>query len=533
MAEERVFQDRPGGDGMTRKSFLWRSTAATGLVTLPLLGRAATALGAKSLGAAKPRLGGNLTVGFVGGGSTETLDPNASISIIDNARAHTLYDQVVDMQPDGNVALGPAIDLLEPNAAGTVWTMRVREHATWHDGSPVTAEDVIATWRWVGSSAGAVSPSHPAALSIDLPKMKQLDSRTVRLPLTSPNFEFPGLLTFFTIVKGGKPSFNPPIGNGPFKFVSWTPGRQSVFDRYDEYAGPGVHPAYVDKLTMVSIPDQTARSNALLAGEIDAMEALTIEQAKQYQNSSAIKILRANGPSNVPMYMACTLEPFTDVRVRQAMRLIANRPQLIATAQDGFGTLGNDVYGRGYAGYDNALPQRVQDSEKAKSLLKAAGKENLTVVLNSSTAAPGMLESALVYSQQAKAAGVTVKVSTGPADTYYGPNYLKQAFAQSQWFAQPIVANFSTSLLPSSSTNETHWNDPAWNKIWAQALATKGATQRQDLFNELDTILYDNGGYILWGYYPLQDGLSPKVQGAVPNPNEPLGLFDFVNWWLT
>jgi peptide/nickel transport system substrate-binding protein len=523
---------RADGDGVSRRSFLQRGAATAGLVTLPLLSRASAALAATPLGA-KPRVGGNLTVGFVGGGSSETLNPNTVISIIDNARAHTLYDQVVDMQPDGNLALGPALDLLEPNSNGTAWTMRVRKHATWHDGSPVTAADVLATWRWCGSSAGAASASRPAAATIDLARMKKLDSRTVRLPLTSPNFEFPGLLTFFTIVKDGKPPGHKPIGNGPFKFVSWSPGRQSVFDRYAQYAGPEVHPAYVDKLTMVSIPDQTARFNALLAGQIHAMEALTNEQAKQYAHSNAVKILRANGPSNVPLYMACTLEPFRDVRVRQAMRLIANRPQLISLAQDGFGELGNDVYGRGYAGYDNALPQRVQDIEKAKSLLKAAGKDKLTVVLNTSTAAPGMLESALVYSQQAQAAGVTVKVSQGPADTYFGPNYLKQAFAQSLWFAQPIVANFSGSLLPSSSTNETHWNNPTWNKLWAQALAAKAPAKRQDLFNELDTILYNQGGYILWGYFPLQDGLSPKVHGAVPNPNEPLGLFNFVDWWLS
>ena len=94
--------------------------------------------------------------------------------------------------------------------------------------------------------------------------------------------------------------------------------------------------------------------------------------------------------------------PFNDVRVRQAMRLIANRPQMVEQALAGHGHIGNDLYAPFDEAFDSGLPQRVQDIEKAKSLLKAAGQSSLTVDLQSTNGALGMNEGAQVFAQQAE-----------------------------------------------------------------------------------------------------------------------------------
>jgi len=297
--------------------------------------------------------------------------------------------------------------------------------------------------------------------------MKALDSHTVLIPLHSANADLPNFLQQIYVVKNGETKYSHPIGTGPFKFVSFTPGQRSVFVRNPHYWQTGK--PYLDELKFVSIPDQTARLNALLGGQIDAMESLDYAQARQYENSSRLKLLRANGANYVPIYMATTLEPFTDVRVRQAMRLIANRPQLIQEAQLGNGQIGNDLFGQGHPGFDTSLPQREQDIGQAKSLLKAAGKSGLTVTLYSSTVAAGMLESATVFASEASKAGVTVKVQNVPASTYFGPDYLKQNFAQSLWFAyDSVLSQMARSVAPHAPFNETHWNDAAWTKLWYQ-----------------------------------------------------------------
>jgi peptide/nickel transport system substrate-binding protein len=234
------------------------------------------------------------------------------------------------------------------------------------------------------------------------------------------------------------------------------------------------------------------------------------------------------------MYMACTLKPFTDVRVRQAIRLIADRPQLVEQAQLGFGQIGNDLFGQGHPDYNGTLPQRHQDIAQAKSLLKQAGMSNLSVTLYSSTVASGMLESATVFASQAKQAGITVNVQNVPGSDYFGADYLKQNFAQSLWFAyDSVFSQMARSVAPGAPFNETHWNNAQWTKLYNQALATVDDAKRKELAYELQQILWNEGGYVYWGDFPLIDGLAPSLQGVVPNSGGPLGNGEFQDWWLS
>ena len=195
--------------------------------------------------------------------------------------------------------------------------------------------------------------------------------------------------------------------------------------------------------------------------------------------------------------------------------------------------MGNDNYGKGLPYYDTSIPQRTQDLEKAKSLLKAAGKEGLKVTLNTSTVATGMVESATVFARQAAGAGVTVTLNQQPPNIYFGPVYLKQNFAQSEWFTLPILNQYAQSLVNGAPFNETHWHNPQFQSLYDQALAETDAGKRQDLYSELQTLLWNDGGYLIWGFYPVIDGLSKQVGGIEPSPLGPLGGRPFTDTWLT
>jgi peptide/nickel transport system substrate-binding protein len=518
-----------GARVFTRREVVRGGVIGAGALSLGgVLAAAASSSAAAALTpAASVRRGGTLTVAYVGGGTSETINPTLAVADIDDARAGVLFDPFVRFLP--NQELGYVLaESLEPNAKATAWTMRIREGVQWHDGSPLTPEDVMFTFR---QFAQKTSTNPLATNFMDLAGMKKLDSHTVLLPLTTPNADFPNFLQLIYALKNGETKYTHPIGTGPFEFVSFTPGQQSVFKANPHYWQAGK--PYVDELKMVSIPDQTARLNALLGGEIDAMESLDYAQAKEYESSGQIALLRANGANYVPIYMATTLAPFTDVRVRQAMRLIANRPELITEAQLGFGQVGNDLFGQGHPFYDTTLAQRHQDIEQAKSLLKAAGKSDLKVTLYSSTVAAGMLESATVFAAQAAQAGITVNVQNVPGSAYFGPDYLKQSFAQSLWFAyDSVFSQMARSVAPNAPFNETHWNDPKWTALYTQALGTVDAAKRKQLGYELQSILWNQGGYIYWGDFPLIDGLSTKVRGAQADSGGPLGNGDWQDWWL-
>jgi peptide/nickel transport system substrate-binding protein len=478
-----------------------------------------------------PKPGGRLRIAMIGGGGTETLDPNAAVPNIDSARATCLFNRLTRLKPDLSLELELA-ESFEPNKNATQWTLRLRDGVEWHDGSPLVADDVLYTLQRMGAKDSTLFGKNVTNL-IDLGKVSKLDDRTLRLPLKSASASFPELFQApqMMIVKDGETDFNKnPIGTGPFMFASFTPGQNSLFKKNPNYWESGL--PYVDELVITSTPDPTARLNALLAGQVDAMEQLSFEQAKTQKSAGRIRVLEATGSSMVPIYMATTLDPFKDARVRQAMRLIADRDALLATVQLGLGAVGNDHYGRGFANYNDQLPQRKQDIEQAKSLLKSAGQSDLRVTLFSSSAGPGMLESATVFAEQAKAAGVTVKVDNGPADTYFGPKYLKQNFAQTQWPTFSIYSWYQQAMAPSAPFNETHWADPRWNSVLKQAEATVDDAKRKELYFELAKIEYDSGGYLIWGFYPLFDGLAKNVGGAVPSAANELSNFKFSGWWL-
>jgi len=459
-----------------------------------------------SVASGKPKRGGRLTVGVASGGPTDTLDPGKCVSGMDFYRSGALFDCLAYFDPQFN--LKPQLaESMEPNSNATKWTIRLRQGVTWHDGKPLTADDVIYTLnrnktiQLIGTFATSV---------IDFTGLKKLDSRTLEIPLVTPQADFDQDMTYpLAIVQDGATDFTHPIGTGAFEFVSWTPGQTSLFKRYPDYYLSGQ--PYVDSLVFTSISDATARVNALLDGQVNAIDQISFAAARQYKNSTSFKVEQSPPGSFIPFTMACDTPPFNDVRVRQAMRLIADRPSLVETAVLGFGGVGNDLSGKGEVDYDTSLTQRVQDIDQAKSLLRAAGHENLSVVLNTSQLQVGMLEAGTAFAQQATAAGVKVTINNIPVANFYGPEYLKYPFGMTDWTASPVTAFMAGALAPGAPFNETHWHNTQFNSLYTQARATLSPSLRKELLFEAQKLLWDEGGYIIWGLVPYIDGIANAV----------------------
>ena len=218
--------------------------------------------------------------------------------------------------------------------------------------------------------------------------------------------------------------------------------------------------------------------------------------------------------------------PFNDVRVRQAMRLIADRQRLVDIAYSGYGRVGNDVYSPLDACYDSALPQRHQDIAQAKSLLKAAGQENLKIDLVTTNGRAGQVECAQVFAQQAQKAGVTVNVKNLDATTFYGNQYLKYPFSTDYWGTRNYLNQVAAGSLVVAPYNETHWNDPKFTSLYSEALKTVDQKKRCEVVAEMQKLEYSSGGYIVWGFYNLVDAYGPKVQGFKPSKGTlPLGSY--------
>jgi peptide/nickel transport system substrate-binding protein len=529
---DRPLPDQVPFDHRLSRQTLLRGAAGAMLGMSPLVaaacgGGSSSSTTTQTTGGGAPKRGGALRVSFASAGTAETLSPLIAVTPIDQARVQQLYDPLIITNPDFSTSPGLALEW-NHNADATMWEIKLRPGVTFHNGKDFGADDVIYSMKQMAKPS---SYALPFVSNINARDIKKVDKLTVQVPLTAPDADLPSNFAQYNtwIFQDGETDFKHPVGTGPFVYQSFTPGQQSVFTRNANYwQSPK---PYVDTLKIIGITDNGARLNALLSGQIDAMGMLPTAEAKAHQSTGDIVVLTGKSPQPVMFYMDVTKPPFNNNDVRTAMKLIVDRPAMIEGALNGFGSVGNDIVGKGLPYYDTSLPQRAQDIEQAKSLLRRAGQQNLTVELQTSQIIPGFVESATLLAQQAKAAGVTINLKQVPANSYYNPSllYLKMAFAETQWAITGIKFFYLQALAKDAPYNETHYVSASFSDLLNKAIGETDKTKAQGYWNQVQSIQYNQGGYIDWVAADWVDGLSTKVKGMVPSGAGALGNMSFMD----
>lgn len=486
-----------------------------------------------------PVTGGTFTLGVITGGSSETINPGLAGNYPDIARVFQLYDPLFEIGPD--LQMVPRLaTAAEPNKTATLWTLQLRPGVTWHDGKSFTAADVVYTirgWQSPTNLGGAILTG-----LIDWSGVRQRGPLTVEVPLTVPVAEFPTLLGIYNnmMVQDGATTTElntAPVGTGPFRFVSFQPGQNSVFDANHDY---WEHPKpYVDRVVVdSSFTDETARLNALLSGAINVLPIIPPIEAREQMSSTSVRVLRAQSSGVIDFVMRVDAPPFDDVRVRTAVKLLANRQALIDGAISGFGQIGNDLLGKGAPYYNGSL-HRPYDPEQAKFLLKAAGQENLSFTLPIAPAGPGFIESATLLAAQAQAVGVTIDIKQIPAANYfsYTAGYLKRPIQASTAFPPPsLTAAFRGYTSQGAPYNETSWGSQpgaaSADKLLAAAIAALDPAKAKELWAEVELQQFDEGGYLIWTYADNLDAVATDIRGLTTSNPAPLNNYRLLDGWI-
>ncbi len=522
---------RPGPE-FGRRQFL-RGIAAAG--ALAGGGSLLAACGGSSAGATQHldqasrtlKRGGNLKLGLAGGSSSDTLDPHKSLTYIDTSRLQSLYQPLVQLDAQAQVEYVLAQSITPHQGSLSEWVINLRPGVTWHDGKDFTASDVLFTFQRVYSNGFTgkfgLGP-------IDLANTKALDPHTVLVRLTKPFSSFAEQLAAFWYNLYIAPvGFNPakPVGTGAFVYQSFTPGQRSVFTRNPHYWKSGL--PYADTLTIIDFSDNTTLQDALSTGVIQGAGALDGPQIASLATTGGVKTVVSHSGEIIPFTMRVDQAPFNDVKVRQAMRLLVDRPQMIDSALDGYGVVANDLFSPYDPDFDHSLVRPAQgDIQQAKFLLSKAGQDGLTVSLTTSAVATGTVAMATVLAAQAKAAGVTVRLSNVPAGTFFGPNYLKWPFAQDYYNYYPYLAQVAESMLKASPFNETHTDNARYTSLYNQANATASPSLRKEIISEMQNYDFNEGGYIIPAFIDVLDAYSEKITGYTAGKvGQPLSNFDF------
>jgi peptide/nickel transport system substrate-binding protein len=501
--------------GMTREDLL-RRAAALGIV---VAGGSLGPLTEAAFAATQIKRGGTFRVGIAGGGTTDFIDGQNIVNEPDIIRNVITFEGLAYFDE----RYKPKIDGLAEELRAekpTQYLIRLRSGIEFHNGKTVSADDLVySIQRLTKAKLGLFGTAAFAA--VDPKRIRKLDRRTVRLFLKQPDATL--VDAFCQYFNGIVPEGYSPtsgrgkgplrfIGTGAFKVKSFVPGRQSVHVRNENYWREGQ--PYFDEVHIIDFGEETARVNALLGGQIQAAGDVPFAQVNLIRRRKGLKIYEAPSAAWDPITMRVDQEPFRDVRVRQAFRLLANRPQMVAQGISGHGKIGNDIFSPFdlcYAGDD--FPQRRYDPEQARSLLTRAGQDGLTIDLNTTAGDSGMVEVAQIFAQNAKAAGVTVNVKVLDSSTFYGDQYLKWTFAVDFWGTRNYLAQAALATLKTATYNETHFSNARYERLYRQALGTVDIKKRCALIKEMQRIEYNTGGLIIPWFKNQVSAYSAKIGG--------------------
>ncbi|MFZ0172230.1 MAG: ABC transporter substrate-binding protein [Acidimicrobiales bacterium] len=496
--------------------------------------------------AGKPKRGGTLTAGLTGGDSSDTIDGQQGVNNVDFARIVSLYDALViwDLNCQPQLSLAESI---EPNADFKLWTIKLRPDIVFHNGKPLTADDVIFSFqRVVAGNYGGASSVAPC----DIKNMKKVNNLTVQIPCFTPFATFVesilGYYYYLSIFPVGWTKTNP-VGTGPFKYEKFEPGVSSTFTANKNYWQNGTDGKplpYVDAVVIEDYPSETTQVSALQSGEVHLVNLLSSTSIPTVEGFANVLIAEAGGMT--PFTMRVDQAPFNDQNVRLGLRWAVNRQEMINTVFSGHGRLGNDIFSPFDPEIDKSIPQREQDLDKAKFYLKKADVLGSNLTMQTADIAQGTLKVAQVMQEQLAQSGLlNISLDQVTVTSFYGKEYLQWTFAQDYWYYAAYLPQVSEATLPISPFNETHFASPASNPLppvvgkqyidyYNQAVSTSDVNVRTEIAHEMQMIDYNWGGYIIPYFPPVIDGYAKNIGGVTPSlTGLSLSNYGFQRFWFT
>jgi len=425
----------------------------------------------------------------LGFGSSSSLDP------ISKGRVFQITEKIMNRLVRPGLDGKPQADLAtswSANDSATVWTFKLRSGVKFHDGSTFDAADVIySLGRVLDPESG--SPARSAVKMID--KVEAVDSMTVKISLSTPFADMPLQLMDYRlrmIPEGSGDSIaTTGIGTGPFKVEKFdAEGTTVLVANMDYWEGP----PGVARMEVIGISDGQARLQALLGGQIDMERGITGQQLVMLKGSDKFKVQEIPTGNWRGLVFRTDVEPFTDKRVRKAVRLAADRKALVDLVLGGGGIVACDTPVEPNDQYraDLSCPQ---DIEMARKLLAEAGYPNgINVDVHVATLEPTWPTLAEAYQQQAAKAGIRVNIVQVPTDGYWKEAWMKKDVAATRWNERPADQALHEIYLSTAKWNESYFKDAAFDEMLAAARRELDFNKRKALYVKAQEYLWENAG---------------------------------------
>lgn len=484
---------------------------------------------------AEPKQGGSARFGLAHGSATDTLDPASwPDTFSQTAFGGAMSNSLTEVDAKGEVRPELA-ESFEPSDGAKTWVFKLRKGVTFHDGKSLTAEDVIASLQ---HHRGEDSKSAAKSLLEPIVGMKADGPDTIVFTLKSGNADFPYIVSDYHLpimpAKDGKADWQSGVRTGPYVYGDFQPGVSAKLKRNPNYFKPGK--PYFDEVQFLALTDVGARTNALMAGEVDYIGRADLKTLDMLKTNPDVEINELAGYGHYTLPMNVTIAPFDNPDVRLAIKWAINRKEIADKIFMGHATVANDDPLAPSIKYAiNPQPVFEYNPDKAKEHLKKAGLDSLTVDLSVSDAAfAGAVDAASLIRESAAKCGITVNIIREPSDSYWDNVWLKKPWCASYWSGRATADwMFTTTYAADAAWNDTYWKNARFNELLLQARAEIDPAKRAAMYAEMQQINHDDNGNIVLVFNNYVSAASKRLAHGEIAPNwENDGLKIAERWWF-
>ncbi|MGJ4939602.1 ABC transporter substrate-binding protein [Bradyrhizobium sp. HKCCYLS1011] len=495
------------------------------------LAAAGTVLGrASRAAAATPVKGGALKAAGWSSSTADTLDPAKASFSTDYVRCCSFYNRLTFLDQSGVPQMELA-DAIESKDAQT-WTVKLKKGITFHSGKELTADDVIFSLkRHLDPATG----SKVAKIAAQMAGFKAVDKTTIEITLASPNADLPTILSMhhFLIVADGTTDFSLGNGTGAFKRELFEPSVRSIGVRNPNYFKNG---PYLDSIEFFAIPDENARVNALLSGDIQLAAAINPRSLRLFDGKDGFVLSKTTSGTYTDLNIRLDMAPGSSRDFVDGMKHLINREQIIKSAIRGLGVIGNDQPVPPTQFFHNAnLRPKPFDPDKAKFHFQKAGVYGQTIPVVASEAVSSSIDMALLVQATAAEIGMKLDVQRVPSDGYWSNYWLKSPVHFGNINARP-TADILFSLLYASDAawNESRYKSEKFDSMLIEARSSLDQAKRREIYNDMQVMVAEQAGTIIPAYLSNVDATTAKLQGLEPNPLGGMMGYAFAEYvWLT
>ena len=469
--------------------------------------------------AVKP--GGTLKLGMSPGPTTE-IDP---ILVADEGGLSVMSQSGEFLSwSDSKLQLQPRLaESWKPNSDGSEWTFQIRQGVKFHDGTPMTAEDVASSINALSDPKSGSNALSTFAGVLSKDSAKATDASTVVFSLDSPNGNFPYMLSsdnYNSVIVpkdlSGKWEKTFP-GTGPWKLEKYTPNSGVSFvpnkDYWDKTRVPKL-----DRQQVKFYPKEQAQILGLQSGDVDVLVHFSPTGGKALLNDPNVTVIELRASVHREIHMRNDKKPFDDKRVRQAMALVVDRAALVNGLMAGKADFGNDSpFAPVFPSTDKSVAQRKQDLEKAKALMQQAGVSNASVTIDTWDGFE-LPDLAQLLQNDAAKIGLKLTPNVTPATTYYGD----AVFGKSPWLDSTMgitdyghrgVPNlFLAAQLSSKGVwNAAHFKNPTYDGLFKDYVSALDIGAQRAAAAKIQNLLLDETPNLYTYFYYFLTGTKKNV----------------------